>query len=771
MRNQPYHDISALSSLMAVAILLLLIFPLYSQSAASIRTEYHGTKRQVAEHPDRRYRANSLAKVSQDAPLETIGHWANGRGEAVVVGDNAVYFNDGGYLVIADRASDGTPVNPRYFLRPGYILDMELRSDTLYLATGAGGLQILDVGNPDNPVDLGVFDPGVYISKIIVKGSTAYVPQRSFDPFGVSGIRMLDISDPGNLVELGFWQTNPLTFGFLDFVVEGNYLYTAGATSGVGIVDISVPAAPAEVTTISLPGWVSTLAVKDSILYVPYQYSAYGVRVIDVSTPSSPVTVTTLSAPGNPAWNSAAIYGDTLAITAVNGGVSLANISTPSSPQWWITIYNPNNEYGTYQSAALGSILYLATINDLLTLDIQVPSQPAVLSQQTLGGWTKSLAVDGDWLFRVGKDLSIADAGDPGNLQIYPFFNNFGIGGESTVFDVTLDGGIAYCTFGDDGLTAIDVADPTNPAFISHLTAGSTYLWKLVKIGDYLYVIDDNSGGIDIYDVSNPAQMQQAGTIASDAYQVSNAGDSLLAIAESDLLSIYSLNNPAVPQLLGDLSLGYFLSDLAISGQYAYVLKEEGGMRIVDIGDPANPVEVGYLDLGVDDASVIAVAGDFAYVGTWNGKVFMADISTPQSPVDLGSYDTPLVDISDIKIAGDRVYISDSDAGIRILRNTLLSGIEPPAPGSLPATFTLYQNYPNPFNPGTAIAFSLPEASRVTLSVFNIAGEHIQTLARGQHSAGTHRLTWNASGLSSGVYLIRLQAGNQIQTRKALLVK
>lgn len=757
--------------LLVAVISILLISPLHSQNAESKRAEYRGAKRHVAEHPDRRYRANSLAKVSQDAPLETIGHWANGRGDAVAVGDNAVYFNDGGYLVIADRASDGTPVNPRYYLRPGYILDMELRSDTLYLATGAGGLQILDVGNPDNPVDLGAFDPGAYISKIIVKGSTAYVPQRSFDPFGVSGIRMLDISDPTNLVELGFWQTNPLTFGFLDFVVEGNYLYTAGATSGVGIVDISVPAAPAEVTTISLPGWVSTLAVKDNILYVPYQYSAYGMRVIDVSTPSIPVTLATLSAPGNPVWNNAAIYVDILAITAVNGGVSLANISTPSTPQWWIAFYSPDNEYGTYQSAALGSVLYLATTDDMWTLDIQTLSQPAILHQQVLGSWTNSLAVDGDWLFRVGTALGIADAGDPGNLQIYPFFSNFGIGGESTVFDVTHDGGIAYCTFGDDGLTAINVADPTNPAFISHITAGAIYLWKHVKIGDYLYVIDDNSGGIAIYDVSNPAQMQQAGTIASDAYQVSNAGDSLLAIAESDLLSIYSLDNPAAPQLLGELSLGYFLSDLAISGQYAYVLKEEGGMRVVDISDPSNPAEVGYLDLGVDDASIIAVAGDFAYLGTWNGKVFMADISTPQSPVDLGSYDTPLVEISDIKIAGNRVYISDSDAGIRILRNTLLTGIEPPAPGSLPEAFTLHPNYPNPFNPSTTVAFSLPEAARVTLSVYNIAGEHVQTLTWGQLGAGTHRLTWNASGLSSGVYLIRLQAGNQIQTRKALLVK
>lgn len=194
-------------------------------------------------------------------------------------------------------------------------------------------------------------------------------------------------------------------------------------------------------------------------------------------------------------------------------------------------------------------------------------------------------------------------------------------------------------------------------------------------------------------------------------------------------------------------------------------------MRVVDISDPSNPAEVGYLDLGVDDASIIAVAGDFAYLGTWNGKVFMADISTPQSPVDLGSYDTPLVEISDIKIAGNRVYISDSDAGIRILRNTLLTGIEPPAPGSLPEAFTLHPNYPNPFNPSTTVAFSLPEAARVTLSVYNIAGEHVQTLTWGQLGAGTHRLAWNASGLSSGVYLIRLQAGNQIQTRKALLVK
>ncbi len=88
-----------------------------------------------------------------------------------------------------------------------------------------------------------------------------------------------------------------------------------------------------------------------------------------------------------------------------------------------------------------------------------------------------------------------------------------------------------------------------------------------------------------------------------------------------------------------------------------------------------------------------------------------------------------------------------------------------------PDDFSLSQNYPNPFNPSTAIVFQLPKESFVTLKVYNILGIEIATLVNEQKPAGVHKINFDASGLTSGLYIYKISTGNFEQTRKMLLLK
>ncbi len=89
----------------------------------------------------------------------------------------------------------------------------------------------------------------------------------------------------------------------------------------------------------------------------------------------------------------------------------------------------------------------------------------------------------------------------------------------------------------------------------------------------------------------------------------------------------------------------------------------------------------------------------------------------------------------------------------------------------LPEQFTLSQNHPNPFNPVTNINFSLSDACNVSLEIYNIMGQKVETLINDLREAGEYSIEWDGSSYASGVYFYRLRAGEFTETRKMTLLK
>jgi hypothetical protein len=118
-------------------------------------------------------------------------------------------------------------------------------------------------------------------------------------------------------------------------------------------------------------------------------------------------------------------------------------------------------------------------------------------------------------------------------------------------------------------------------------------------------------------------------------------------------------------------------------------------------------------------------------------------------------------------------------AGKRLIGNvlsyllTITAVPEDPAAGTSQRgeIFALLQNYPNPFNPSTTIGYSLPGHSTVTLTVFNILGQQIAQLVNGEMGPGYHEVRFDASGLASGVYVCRVQAGGLALARTLTVMK
>ncbi len=131
-----------------------------------------------------------------------------------------------------------------------------------------------------------------------------------------------------------------------------------------------------------------------------------------------------------------------------------------------------------------------------------------------------------------------------------------------------------------------------------------------------------------------------------------------------------------------------------------------------------------------------------------------------------------LVRIGGYSPSGDTYYFDD----ITIADSTGWTGVEDLA-GITPTEFELSQNYPNPFNPSTTIRYAVPNESKVSISIFNLLGQEVATLVNDVQPAGYHEVQFNASDLSSGVYLYRINAVSSAgskeftSTKKFILLK
>jgi len=120
---------------------------------------------------------------------------------------------------------------------------------------------------------------------------------------------------------------------------------------------------------------------------------------------------------------------------------------------------------------------------------------------------------------------------------------------------------------------------------------------------------------------------------------------------------------------------------------------------------------------------------------------------------------------------GGLIVSSKYDTVVHYTGSVVITGVVNTTSNRVPARFTLSQNFPNPCNPSTTINYQLPVTGFVRLKVYDVLGREIKTLVNIQQAPGTYSVTFNAEGLSSGVYFYRLQAGSFVQTKKLVVVK
>ena len=156
-----------------------------------------------------------------------------------------------------------------------------------------------------------------------------------------------------------------------------------------------------------------------------------------------------------------------------------------------------------------------------------------------------------------------------------------------------------------------------------------------------------------------------------------------------------------------------------------------------------------------------SLEADFDPTGT---DPLMLTIETTITDVDVEEGETYYYRVSAVDVHGNESdYSEDVSAHIEIV--SVDEGAR------IPEEFALMQNYPNPFNPTTTITYQLPQAAFVNISIYNVAGQLVETLVDEDKNAGYYSVLWNSTGVSSGLYFYRIQAGEYTETKKSLILK
>jgi hypothetical protein len=406
------------------------------------------------------------------------------------------------------------------------------------------------------------------------------------------------------------------------------------------------------------------LDVQNDLLYL---FDGSQLEVLDCSIPSSPNVIgrawlrtTPQSSTGICASGDHVYIADEIA-----GLIIIIDASDPTKPA----------EIGVHDTAdsamaveISGSYAYVADWGDgLRIIDVSDPTNPVEIGFYDTGGYARDVALSGSYAYVAdwGDGLRIIDVSDPTNPVEIGFYDTGGY-----ARDVALSGSCAYVADWGDGLRIIDVSDPTNPVEIGFYdTAG--YAQNVILSGNHAYVADVEDG-LRIIDVSDPTNPIEVGLYDTGGYPflLASYGNHMYAAYRygHPNIRIFDLSHPIAPITLGFYDTGDAAFDVITSSSHAYISDIGTGLRVIDVSNSMNPIEVGALYDGpyyYQYARALALSNDYLYmVGEAGFRV--VDVSDPTNPVKIGFYDTA-GRAEGVAVSGSYAYVADGMAGLRVI--------------------------------------------------------------------------------------------------------
>jgi len=624
-----------------------------------------------------------------------------GARDVEVQGDRAcvAYYSHAsklGGIQILDVSDPGEPVRIGGFATGDSGVAVRSREGLAYVAflnpyTFLGGLHIVDVTRPEEPLRLGTFYTFLDPRAIVVDGAHAYVAD------GAGGLRIVDVSDPSSPGEAAAYDS-PGTAS--DVAIAAGHAFLADGEGGLRIVDVRVPTAPVEAGAYAAPG----AAILSVAVALPYAYATdatRGLLVLDVSDSGNPSLVGEIPLADEAAG--LAVAGNLAYVAAGTSGLQIVDLSDPRRPEV-IGGRGLDGNAGYFFDVVVrgGEAVVADLLNGVQVIDVTFPAAPALAGGLDLPGNAAAIAAEGTTgLVAAGEGgLAVLDFDPDGGPRLRARIDT-----PASALGVAAAGSHAILAAGAAGLLVADLSDPLAVVITAVRDTPGEAL-GVAYAGGRAYVAD-GSRGLAVFDLADPAAPLLIGTLDTAGTSRGVAVAGRLAYVADDFrgLLIFDVAEPGSPALVGRFDTPGRAVGVAVSGRHAYVADLNRGVQIVDVSRPEAPALV--ASVGTRGAAAgVALLGSRLLVADGFSGLLEYDVSDPSSPVLAGLYDTPGVAGAVAVLEGtagsaasapgsSMALVADGMRGVRVAR------LNPPLSPPVATTDAgLSQEVPAGFTPG-----------------------------------------------------------------------
>ena len=342
---------------------------------------------------------------------------------------------------------------------------------------------------------------------------------------------------------------------------------------------------------------------------------------------------------------------------------------------------------------------------------------------------------------------------------------------------------VAEMTGTNEGLQVIDLGGlPDTATLVTAITAPGqvrSHNMDVDAVTGYAYVLSSNASSVRIFDLADPLAPAEVGLLdLPNVHDIHARGDTLwVAEGYEPTFSVWDMTDKQSPVLLARQPVpnsGYvhniWPSD---DGQYA-VTTEETSDKTVKVWDVSDLDDIDLVGEYLGDnglAHNAHVLGDLVVLSHYRAGVTVVDISNPASPVEVADYDTtPESDAGGFYgtwgawpySPSGYVYASDFDGVLTVLR--LDSGTPVSSEDAAPSKSRFAEVWPNPTRGAATVRITLAAPGTVRAALYDVLGREVGVLAEGPFAAGAHTLALDSARLPAGGYLLRVEAGETVQT-------